>query len=131
MLINKTKALSPQQLLLEIAQAALDDRDLDTRIHSLALQRWAKAAALADIPKPKTSEPVLLALCASIAELFAQRMKQPPPAWTRTIGSIETPIFLFHLADKYPSFRERLLRESPEPLRKRNLFGPESKAWTQ
>jgi len=61
---------------------------------------------------------------AAIAELIAARTAQRAPAWTNQVGSLPTPVYLVEAAAKSPRMRARLEQESPEPLRKRNIFAP-------
>jgi hypothetical protein len=108
-------------MLKEMAEAALTDRDFEAGAAGLALTRWAQTHALTEIPKPNAKARVLV-VCAAFAELFAQRFGQSPPAWTSEIGGLDTPYYLFPLARKNDEFRKELERQTPEPLRKRNLF---------
>jgi len=58
------------------------------------------------------------------AELLAERAGQPPPAWTATTGPLPEPFFVVAWADRPGFTRDLCLNESPEPLKRRNLFAP-------
>ena len=40
------------------------------------------------------------------------------------IGRLPTPVYLVEAAAKSPKMRARIEQQSPEPLRKRNVFAP-------
>jgi hypothetical protein len=77
---------------------------------------------LANVQKPDTDNLRTLAVAASLIELFAIRSHLEPPSWTPEIGAIDKPYLLQSDAITSKWFRERCLQESPEPLRKRNIF---------
>ena len=112
---------SPVQMLVDMSKAALADRDMDARAAGLELTRWAKENRLSDVSAPNVSPRVLIA-CAALIELFSQRFGQEPPEWTRSVGSLPEPFYFFPLAREDAEFRADLERQTPEPLRKRNLF---------
>jgi hypothetical protein len=66
----------------------------------------------------------LLAVSASLLELFAARLGHLAPAWTKTIGPLPKPIFLLKAATTMKRLRELCEAESPEPLRKRGFYAP-------
>ena len=63
-------------------------------------------------------------IAAAIAELIAARTAQQAPAWVNQIGKLPTPVYLVEAASKSAKMRARIEQESPEPLRKRNVFAP-------
>jgi hypothetical protein len=73
---------------------------------------------------PTSRDPQICAVTAAIAELIAARTGQQAPTWANQIGKLPTPIYLVEAATKSPKMRARIEQESPEPLRKRNLFAP-------
>lgn len=73
---------------------------------------------------PTSDDPRVWAVAAAIAELIAARTMQQAPAWANQIGKLPIPIYLVEAASKSPKMRARVERESPEPLRKRNVFAP-------
>jgi hypothetical protein len=77
---------------------------------------------LKDVAKHETNNSRTLAGAAGLIELFALRSKLEPPSWASDIGGIDRPFFLQSDAVNSGWLRELCLQESPEPLRKRNLF---------
>ena len=61
--------------------------------------------------------------CAASVEYLCQKYDVPCPQWVHDSAYEKLPEPWFHspLADK-PRVRERLLRESPEPFARRNIF---------
>jgi hypothetical protein len=76
------------------------------------------------IPKPQTDDPRILAAAASLIELLAQRRGQSPPDWTKDIGPLDTPVFLFKWAERMKNTRRLCEEHSPEPLKKRGFLAP-------
>jgi hypothetical protein len=76
------------------------------------------------IAKPILTDPIDLAIAASIVELVAARRGTAAPAWTREVGALAEPFLLVTV--RLPEKVERLRRESPPELRARNLLAPES-----
>ena len=73
---------------------------------------------------PDSDDPKIRAVTAAIAELIATRTTQQAPAWVDQIGRLPMPVYLVEAATKSPKMRARIEQESPEPLRKRNVFAP-------
>ncbi|HEX7838822.1 MAG TPA: hypothetical protein VF469_15200 [Kofleriaceae bacterium] len=73
---------------------------------------------------PTSADPQIRTVTAAIAELIAARTAQQAPAWANQIGRLPTPVYLVEAATKSPKMRARVEQESPEPLRKRNVFAP-------
>ncbi len=63
-------------------------------------------------------------VAAALLELLALRMHQAPPDWTATVGGLSEPFFLMAEAETMKHTRLLCERESPMPLRKRNLLAP-------
>jgi hypothetical protein len=106
----------------QIAKAALQGDGLMTR--SLAQEFFRGHPRLAEVSKPASEDKRLLAAAASLLELFALRLKQEAPSWTRSIGPLTEPIFLLKSAASMPRLRALCEAESPEPLRKRGFYAP-------
>jgi hypothetical protein len=104
----------------KVAQYALfsDDIKLDLLVEDFLRSN----PILADVQKPDKTDSRTLAVCASLLELFALRSNQQPPTWTKEIGAIARPFFLQSDAMTSDWLRDLCISESPEPLRKRNLF---------
>lgn len=62
--------------------------------------------------------PFLQVYVAAMVEHAAQLKEVPPPTWTLSIGALPLPWF----AAPMPGLRLHLLRASPVPFKKRNLF---------
>jgi hypothetical protein len=55
---------------------------------------------------------------AAMVDLAAHRKGAPPPAWVREVPPLEEP----HFATPLPGLRLHLLRASPVPFKRRNIF---------
>jgi len=108
--------------LHELVQALLSGDTLTAR-------QWVADAGRenvvwARIPAPTGSEPVAMAVAASVVELLASRAGQPAPPWTASVPAAPRPVFLVRAAETMPRLRRECENESPEPLRRRRLFAP-------
>jgi predicted secreted protein len=106
----------------QLAQAALNRESLQLR--SLAQDLLRENPRLSDTPRPGTDDPRLLAVAASLIELFALRLHQRPPAWAQEIGPLPEPVFLLEAAETLKRLRVLCETQAPEPLRKRGLYAP-------
>lgn len=106
----------------QIAMAILQDDGLLAR--ALVQEFLRREPALAEISQPETPNPEVLALTASLLELFALRTHQPAPAWTQYIGPVEQPIYLLKAAAHMRRLRDLCHDAGPEPLRRRRLYAP-------
>ena len=89
------------------------------------VQDWLAARpALRDARPPSSHDHKVLAVAASIVELFAERSKQPAPAWTESVAPLAEPLFLVREAMRMPRLRSLCEREAPAALRKRRIFAP-------
>jgi len=105
-----------------IARAALSGDALAAR--SLTQDFFRSQPKLASIASPNVNDPAVLALSAALLELFALRTQQAAPAWTEVVGGLSQPVFLLKAAETMRRLRELCLQQSPEPLRRRNIFVP-------
>jgi len=55
---------------------------------------------------------------AAMVEVAAEAAGVPPPAWTRSVAPLDAPWF----AAPFPGLRLHLLKASPVPFKRRNLF---------
>src|SRR5262245_10526388 len=106
----------------KIAEVALGEGGRLLRGMAMALLR--ENPDLSCIPKPQTNDPRILAAAASLIELLAQRRGQRPPEWTKEIGPLDTPVFLFKGAEQMKNTRRLCEEHSPEPLKKRGFLAP-------
>jgi hypothetical protein len=95
-------------------------------VRSLVQDYLRRGAPLGSERAPDSEDPKIRAVTAAIAELIATRTAQQAPAWANQIGRLPMPIYLVEAATKSPKMRARVEQESPEPLRKRNVFAPSS-----
>lgn len=86
--------------------------DLLTGLGSGELRRSVEHADLSGL------SPYLANYVAAMVEHAARRHEDAPPAWTRAVEPLERPRFATPLA----SLRPHLLRASPIPFKRRNLF---------
>jgi hypothetical protein len=110
--------------LEQIATQILAKNPLEVR--SLVQDYLRRGAPLGLEHAPTSGDPRVCAVAAAIAELFAARTSQQAPAWANQIGRLVTPVYLVEAAARSPKLRARIERESPEPLRRRNVFAPAS-----
>lgn len=106
----------------QLAEAALNGESLLLR--SLTQDLLHKRPSLSEYPKPQSDDSRLLAAVASLVELFALRLGQTPPPWTKEIGALPEPIYLLKSATSMKRLRELCETQSPEPLRKRGFYAP-------
>jgi hypothetical protein len=77
---------------------------------------------LSNVPRPLSNNPLELALAASIIEWLAMQKWQNPPAWATEVAGVKMPYFLGCDEFTDQNILDELHEQSPEPLRKRNLF---------
>lgn len=106
----------------QLAEAALQGDGLAVR--SLVQDFFRENPHLASISQPKVDDIRLLAASASLLELFASRLGQDAPEWTKSIDPLPEPIFLLKAATTMKRLRKLCETESPEPLRKRGFYAP-------
>ncbi len=108
--------------LEQLAEAALAGEALALRSLS---QDWLREnPRIADCTRPCSEDPQVLAVAASLAELFADRTGQPSPQWSRGIEPLAHPRYLVQAAETMKRLRHMCDVESPPSLRRRNLFAP-------
>ena len=110
------------ELIEQFAQAALNRDHLLLR--SLVQDSIHAKVKWSDLPRPQTSDQRILVMAASLIELLAARQKQTHPAWTKDVGPLKEPFFLLQSVEKMKRLRVLCETQSPEPLRKRNLYAP-------
>jgi hypothetical protein len=106
----------------QLAEAALQRDSL--RLRSLVQDLTRAKTDWSSLPRPKTKDARLLATAASLAELFAMRQNQTPPSWTNEVRALKEPFFLLRSAETMKRLRVLCETQSPEPLRKRQLYAP-------
>ena len=116
--------IQPRTKISDLAQAILDHRVLDAR--QLTQDFWAEVPDFSQVEKPESCSLTALVVCAALVELFALRREDKSPNWTIEVGGLANPLFLVPEFERIPYQRERCLRTSPTPLKKRNLFAPDN-----
>lgn len=106
----------------DIALCILTGNALEVR--SLVQDWMRRGPALRDLPAPNTADAKVWAVAAGVVELLAVRAHQAPPSWASEVAALPEPLYLVTAAHRSAKLRERVERESPEPLRKRNVFAP-------
>jgi hypothetical protein len=106
----------------QLAEAAINQDALSLR--SLTQDLLRARPLLKDFSRPTAVNFRTLAAAAALLELFAERLHQEPPAWTREIGALPEPIYLVKAADTMKRLRTLCELEAPEPLRKRGFYAP-------
>ena len=107
-------------LLEQIAVQILAKNPLEVR--SLVQDYLRRGAPLGTERAPVSSDLKICAVTAALAELLAARTAQPAPGWASQIGGLPEPLYLVEAATRSPKMRARVQQESPEPMRKRNVF---------
>ena len=108
--------------LTDIAESILEGEALLARSH---VQDWLSSGPdLASEPLPDTADVRVLALSAALVELFAERLGQHSPDWTKQVLPLHEPVYLLRSAEQMPRLRRLCEEQSPPPLRRRNLFAP-------
>jgi len=106
----------------QLAEAAINQDALLLR--SLTQDLLCERPRLKDFPRPVAVDFKRLAAAAALIELFADRLHQEPPAWTREIGTLAEPIYLVKAAATMKNLRTLCELQAPEPLRKRGFYAP-------
>ena len=106
----------------QLAEAAINQDALSLR--SLTQDLLRERPQLKDFPRPTTVDYRTLVAAAALIELFAERLHQEPPAWTREIGPLPEPIYLVKAAATMKRLRVLCEQQAPEPLRRRGLYAP-------
>jgi hypothetical protein len=106
----------------DLANAAIAGQALQLR--SLAQEWLSQCPEIASSPEPISSDARVRAVAAGLVGLFAERRHQSEPAWASAVAPLDEPLFLVRSAERMPRLRELCRRESPAPLRRRNLFAP-------
>jgi hypothetical protein len=119
LLKNSGNSMTP---LERIAAQILAKNPFEVR--SLAQDYLRRGAPVWSERAPDSNDPEIRAVTAAIADLIATRTAQQAPAWVDQIGRLPMPIYLVEAAATSPKMRARVEQESPEPLRKRNVFAP-------
>jgi hypothetical protein len=88
-------------------------------------QDWLRTSpAFAEEQPPVSGDRRIWAVAAGILELLAARYGQEAPTWTSAVGPLADPLYVVASAHRSARLRERVERESPAPLRMRNIFAP-------
>lgn len=117
-----TSTLTTSNHLGEMAVALLG---YDALLLRLYVQAWIRERPrFALMPKPETDDPRILVAAAALVELLAGRAGQPSPAWTAAVGALPAPFFVMRRAERPGFIHDLCLNESPEPLKRRNIFAP-------
>jgi len=91
---------------------------------SIVISMHRARSALSECPCPRRISPDALIVSAALLELLASRWGLVAPVWTQAVGGLSMPFYVTSLALR--SARERAMceRESPLPLKRRNVFAP-------
>jgi hypothetical protein len=106
----------------QLSRAAVNGEALQLRVLA---QEWLEENQLISaVPAPTFHDQTLLAVAASLAELFAERAGEKFPEWTAQILPAPEPIFLLREARTMKNLRKMCQEQSPAALRRRRLFAP-------
>lgn len=106
----------------QLAEAAINQDALSLR--SLTQDLLREHPTLRNFPRPSAVDFKTLAAAASLLELFALRLRQEPPSWTKEVGPLPAPIHLLKAAATMKRLRALCEQQAPEPLRKRGFYAP-------
>jgi len=104
----------------DLAMAMLARDALTAR--SLLQDLLRSGVDLAQYPDPEGVSSPVRTMTAAIVELLLSRRGCPAPAWTQRTDRLPEPFFTNALALRSARLRAQDERESPEPLRRRNIF---------
>jgi hypothetical protein len=106
----------------DLAEAAISGDNFALR--SLYQDFLRESPQISKCQRPQTNDVRVLAAAASLVELFAERLKQSPPAWAAEIGPLQQPIYLVPSAKTMKHLRVLCESQSPKPLHKRGFYAP-------
>ncbi len=106
----------------KLAEAAINRDALLLR--GLTQELLNDCPRLANFQRPDAVDFRTLAAAASLLELFAERLHQEPPEWTREIGPLPEPMYLLEAAATMKRLRELCEQQTPEALGKRGFYAP-------
>jgi hypothetical protein len=106
--------------LSDLVRAAMSGDDL-------AARQWVKDARrlrvdIPNLPMPTDLNESELSTCAALVDLFSLRGGTPAPPWLAQVAPSKQPVYLDSDALRRPKLRRLLEEDSPEPLRRRNVF---------
>ncbi|MEQ8821999.1 MAG: hypothetical protein RLY93_17325 [Sumerlaeia bacterium] len=107
---------------IALGHALLNRETLELR--RLAMELFSPESGLLDLAEPVAGGGPELAAAAAVLELLCDRAGVTPPEWTRSVPALPEPFFAVAAAERMPRLRALCLAESPEPLKKRNIFAP-------
>lgn len=108
---------------LELMAEALMQRDA-LKLRMLALEWMREKDATGAWDKPVSCDETIFIAGAALAELFADRLKRPAPAWTAQAGVLPEPFFALAAANRFRSVRECCEKEAPASLRRHGIYAP-------
>jgi len=106
---------------LEDLASAMLERDA-LRARSLVQDLVRAHVDLAHYPAPQGVSSAVRTMMAALLELLAERQGVAAPLWTAGVGALPEPFYTNAHALSSPKMRARSERESPAPLRTRNIF---------
>ncbi|HET6251552.1 MAG TPA: hypothetical protein VFE47_27960 [Tepidisphaeraceae bacterium] len=105
-----------------LARVALAGDALELRSLS---QEWVREnQPFVSIPFPQVNDPDILAVAASLLEMFAERAGQAAPRWTQDVPPAARPIFLLREARTMPRLHKLCEDSAPAALRRRHVYAP-------
>ena len=104
----------------ELVVAVLRRDDLWAR--QLVKDALREGFCWADAPPPDFRGARARAVYAGLVELFAARNGQKPPEWTARVGAAPAAVYLVPGARKSKRTQRMVERDSPAPLKKRNVL---------
>jgi hypothetical protein len=93
----------------------------------LAARQWVKDARrckldLSTLPEPRELDDTGRAVAAALMDLLASRSGQLPPPWVVSAGRAPDAVFLLPRAKRSAALRRWCEQDSPDALRRRNVF---------
>jgi hypothetical protein len=110
--------------LEDVATAVLARDGL--RARSLLQDFARRGVDLSSYPCPVGVDASTLTMTAAILELLAAQRNEQTPDWVERAGTFAEEFFVSQRALTTASIREACRHESPEALRRRNIFAPAS-----
>lgn len=110
------RSINPRELVV----AVLRGRDLTAR--QLVKDAARASFSWTEAPPPDFRGPRARAVYAGLVELFASRQGKSPPEWTRDVPPAPKSVVLLALARKCKVALRMVERDTPVPLKSRNVL---------
>ena len=116
----KTSGTTAAELILQLARSVVSGDAL--RARSIAMELAEHDLSMTLLPVGLSA--LELTVAGALIDLLATRTGQHSPHWSGDVQPSATPYFLVRSAERMPNLRRQCEAETPDVLRRRNLFAP-------